>query len=253
MKRDTCGTGHLQSKTQNPKSKMEYNMLIVQHLRKEFASADAPLVVLRDVSFELRPGESVSIVGHSGSGKSTLLHILGSLDRPTSGTVRLGDLDVTALDAAGLADYRANKVGFVFQDHHLLPQLTALENVLLPMLAAGTVPSCRSTRRMDPASAEELLARVGLAERMHALPAKLSGGERQRVAIARALVNGPKLLLADEPTGNLDQDSAEPVAKLFLELARENKTMLVVVTHNMDLARRFDRILQLQGGLLRKE
>ncbi len=234
-------------------------MLTVEHLRKEFPSAAGPLVVLKDVSFELKPGESVSIVGPSGSGKSTLLHVLGSLDRPTSGTVRLGDIDVTALDAAGLASYRAAKVGFVFQDHHLLPQLTAIENVMLPMLAlrtvplAGTVPSGRARTGADPAAARELLSRVGLAERADALPAKLSGGERQRVAIARALVNAPELLLADEPTGNLDRETAEPVARLFLELAREKKAMLVVVTHNMDLAARFDRVMQLKGGLLSNE
>ena len=221
----------------------EAPVLVVRHLHKQFPAVPAPLVVLKDVSFDLDPGGSVSIVGPSGSGKSTLLHILGALDKPTSGTVRLDDIDVVSLDGTALAAYRATKVGFVFQDHHLLPQLTAVENVALPLLAAGA-------RRADTASAEDLLERVGLTERMHALPAKLSGGERQRVAIARALVNRPALVLADEPTGNLDRDTAEPVAELFLNLAREEKTLLVVVTHNLELAKRFDRVFELKGGVL---
>ncbi len=219
-------------------------MLTVTHLRKEFATAAGPLVVLSDVSFDLSPGESLAVVGPSGSGKSTLLHILGSLERPTSGSVALDDVDVPSLDGNALCEYRSRKVGFVFQDHHLLPQLTAAENVSLAMLAAGAIGA-------DPAPAWGLLEKVGLKDRIHSLPAKLSGGERQRVAIARVLVNNPALVLADEPTGNLDRETAEPVAQLFLDLARDRKAMLVVVTHNEELAKRFDKVMELKGGVLR--
>ncbi|GAG22740.1 unnamed protein product, partial [marine sediment metagenome] len=164
-------------------------------------------------------------------------------DEPTSGSVKVGGIEIVGLSAAALAEYRSRRVGFVFQDHHLLVQLSALENVILPSLAAGGDSGA-------PDRARELLRRVGLAERMHAPPARLSGGERQRVAIARAMINRPPLLLCDEPTGNLDQDSAHEVARLFVELAREHNVMLVIVTHNLDLARRFDRSLELRHGTL---
>ena len=217
--------------------------LAVEHVRKEFDSPTGPLVVLDRVSFALEPGQSVAIVGPSGSGKSTLLNIIGSLDKPTSGTVRLGDLDVGQLAGDALAAFRSRRVGFVFQDHHLLPQCSAIENVMLPTLAAGTQADAA-----DRAAA--LLERVGLAERMQSMPAKLSGGERQRVAIARAMVNQPPLLLCDEPTGNLDRDTGEEVGSLFLELANEQRVMLVVVTHNLELAARFARKLELREGKL---
>lgn len=217
--------------------------LTVQDVRKEYESPGEPLVVLNGVSFELSAGETLSVVGPSGSGKSTLLNIIGSLDKPTSGSVKLGGVEVTELEGAALADYRSRQVGFVFQDHHLLPQLSALENVILPSLAAPTEGDAVDL-------AYGLLDRVGLAERMNALPAKLSGGERQRVAIARAMINDPPLLLCDEPTGNLDEEVSDTVATLFAELATERNVMLIVVTHNLKLAARFERTLELRHGKL---
>jgi lipoprotein-releasing system ATP-binding protein len=218
--------------------------LTVQHLRKEYDSAGGRLLVLKDVSFALAPGETVAIVGPSGAGKSTLLNIIGSLDRPTAGSVRLGAIEVNALGGAALASFRSRQVGFVFQDHHLLWQCSALENALLPTLAAKGGDG--------PARARDILRRVGLGGRLHSFPAELSGGERQRVAVARALVNAPPLLLCDEPTGNLDRDTASEVAALFLELSRERKVMLVVVTHNLELAALFGRCLELRDGVLRE-
>jgi lipoprotein-releasing system ATP-binding protein len=215
--------------------------LVLDGVRKAYATDAGPNEVLRGVSLEVRPGETVAIVGVSGSGKSTLLNIIGSLDRATTGRVTLGELDVTALEGAALADYRRRQVGFVFQDHHLLPQCTVLENVLLPTLAAG---------RAVPVEARELLRRVGLEGRENDFPPHLSGGERQRVAIARALVNGPPLVLCDEPTGNLDRRTGEAVAELFVELAGQRQVMLLVVTHNLDLAARFSRRLELRDGVL---
>ena len=194
--------------------------------------------VLRDVSFSVGPGETVAVVGPSGCGKSTLLNIIGSLDKPSSGTVRLGDIDVAGLSGAALAAFRSQEVDFVFQDHHLLPQLTALENVLLPSLAAK---SGDATSR-----ARELLDRVGLLDHADSFPAQMSGGERQRIAIARALINRPRLLLCDEPTGNLDQKAGQNVVSLFLELATE--TTVVMVTHNLELAERLSRCVELRGG-----
>jgi len=216
--------------------------LSVENLTKEYPSPEGPVRVLSGVSFELSSGQSLVVTGPSGSGKSTLLNLIGSLDRPTSGHVRLGETDVASLTGDDLARFRSRSVGFVFQDHHLLPQCTALENVLIPTLAEGAAGGGRSAR--------DLLERVGLAERMHAFPAQLSGGERQRVAIARALINGPALLLCDEPTGNLDRETGRTVANLFLELAAENRVMLVVVTHNLEFAERFDRRMELRNGCL---
>jgi len=211
---------------------------------KEFASPVGPLVVLRDISFSLSPGESVAIVGPSGAGKSTLLNIIGSLEAPTSGSVALGSTVVTALRGRELAAYRSGSVGFVFQDHHLLPQCTALENAMLPTLAS---PS----RGNGSERAALLLESVGLAERMHYFPAQLSGGEKQRVAIARALVNSPSLLLCDEPTGNLDAATGDSVADIFLKLADEQGVMLLVVTHNHSLAGRMARCYELREGCLK--
>mgnify|MGYP001156269697 CR=1 FL=1 len=198
--------------------------------------------VLRGVSMTARPGETVSVVGPSGCGKSTLLNIIGSLDQPTSGTVALGDIDIAGLSGDELAAFRSNEVGFIFQDHHLLPQLTALENVLLPSLAT-------SSRDATP-RARELLGRVGLSDQAESLPAQMSGGERQRVAVARAMINEPKLLLCDEPTGNLDHEAGENVVSLFLEMAGEGGVTVVMVTHNLDFAREFSRCVELRGGRL---
>ena len=217
--------------------------LVVEHVRKDYSSPGGTLEVLTDVSLEASPGESVAVVGPSGSGKSTLLNIIGSLDKPTGGSVTLAGEEVTELEGDRLSLFRSTSVGFVFQDHHLLPQCTALENVTLPAVAAGKPEE--GTRR-----AEELLESVGLAERMDYLPAHLSGGERQRVAIARAMVNEPPLLLCDEPTGNVDKETGDRLGDLFLELADEHEVMLIVVTHDLEFARRFGRTVQLLDGRL---
>jgi len=226
------------------RNESERPTLCVENVRKVFHSDAGDNEVLRGVSLEATPGETVAIVGASGCGKSTLLNIVGSLDRPTAGAVRLGPTDVTALSDDGLADYRRRKVGFVFQDHHLLPQCTVWENVLLPALATGAVEAAEGR-------AAQLLERVGLADRRGSFPQHLSGGERQRVAIARALVNEPPLVLCDEPTGNLDRETAESVADLFVELARGHRAILLVVTHNLELAQHFSRRMALRDGVLR--
>jgi len=220
--------------------------LVVENLCKEFSTRTGPLVVLRDVSFTLDAGQNMAIVGPSGSGKSTLLNLIGTLDRPTSGRVLLDNVDPAALDESALAALRNRRIGFVFQDHCLLPQCSVLENVLVPALADGPVAADRVDR------ARLLLERVGLAERAEHRPAELSGGERQRAALARALVNGPSLLLADEPTGNLDRTTAERVADLLVELQRQEAMMLVVVTHSRSLAGRMSRRMELDDGRLRE-
>ena len=202
--------------------------------------------VLRDVSLTVAEGESLAIVGPSGSGKSTLLNIIGALDTPTSGAARLGGMELSALSADELAGVRAGSVGFVFQLHHLLAQCTALENVLVPTLAAG------ADADGAPERARALLQRVGLADRMDYRPAQLSGGERQRVAAARALINSPPLVLADEPTGNLDHESAEELADLLIELNAAEGAALIVATHSAELAGRMGRTLQLRDGQLRE-
>jgi lipoprotein-releasing system ATP-binding protein len=219
--------------------------LAVEHLGKDYPTRSGPLTVLRDVNLALQRGEAVAVMGPSGSGKSTLLHILGTLDTPSAGTVRLDGRDPFALAERDLADFRNRHVGFVFQDHHLLPQCSVLENVLVPTLVA------RDDREAVKARARELLDRVGLAERLEHRPAELSGGERQRVAVARALIHKPLLLLADEPTGNLDRHSARAVGKLLLDLHREENTILVVVTHSQELADTFPRLLRMEDGSLR--
>lgn len=219
--------------------------LIVEGLGKQYVTPSEPLVVLRNVDLKLNKGDALSITGPSGSGKSTLLYILGSLERPTSGTFRLGDQEPLKMEAEGLAAYRNRSVGFIFQDHHLLPQLTALENVLVPSLAKRPANPAEVKKR-----AEGLLDRVGLADRATHLPSELSGGERQRVAIARALVHRPALLLADEPTGNLDRKRADEVSCLLLELQREEASILIVVTHSMELAERHPVRAELIDGRL---
>lgn len=213
-------------------------------VRRSFRSGRGTLEVLRGVDMTLEAGDSVAILGPSGSGKSTLLHILGTLDRPTSGSVRLGGRDPFTLSADALARFRNETLGFVFQSHHLLPQFTVLENVMLPGLAFPTRTSPASLRDR----AEELVARVGLAERSDHRPAELSGGERQRVAVARALVHRPALLLCDEPTGSLDRETATTVADLLVELHRESSAILVVVTHSLELAERFGQRCEMRDG-----
>jgi ABC-type lipoprotein export system ATPase subunit len=211
---------------------------------KRFTRPDGTdLTILDGVSCTVGEAETVAIVGPSGSGKSTLLNIIGALDSPTSGTVHLGAVEVTALTGQPLARFRASRVGFVFQEHHLLPQLNALENVLLPTLATAGDGH-------DEAWARAMMDRIGLGGRMDAFPAQLSGGERQRVALARALVNGAKLLVCDEPTGNLDADAGAMVVTLLLELANEEDVTVLMVTHNSEHAKRFSRRVQLADGQL---
>lgn len=206
-------------------------MLQVDHITKQYPTPRGPLTVLSDVSFSLQPGEAAAIMGPSGSGKSTLLYILGALEPPTSGTLALEGRNPFSLDAAALAAFRNEQIGFVFQDHCLLPQCSVLENVLLPTLVAHG-----SNGAID--RARTLIDQVGLAERADHRPAALSGGERQRAAIARALIRQPRLLLCDEPTGNLDRSTADSVASLLLDLHRRWNTILIIVTHSPQLAER---------------
>ena len=220
-------------------------LLEARGLRKVFAGGDGqPLEVLSGIDVEVHRGEVVAIVGTSGAGKSTLLHLLGALDRATAGDIWLDGSRYADLDATGLAEVRNRKLGFVFQFHHLLREFTALENVMMPLLIAGR-PS-----REARARAEELLAQVGLAGRMSHRSVELSGGEQQRCAVARALVHDPALVLADEPTGNLDHANGVMLADLFFRLARELETAVMIVTHNRQLAQRADRVLLLDDGRL---
>jgi len=217
-------------------------VLEVSHVAKAYPTPRGPLTVLTDVTFSLAAGEAAVIMGPSGSGKSSLLYILGAMEPPTSGTIRLAGQDPFALPPAALARYRNTQIGFVFQDHCLLPQCSVLENVLVPTLIgqgrASPVegpPADANPERM----ARKLIEEVGLLDRIDHRPAELSGGEKQRVAIARALIRNPRLLLCDEPTGNLDQRSADTVTALLLELHRLHKNILITVTHSTQLASKF--------------
>jgi lipoprotein-releasing system ATP-binding protein len=219
--------------------------LQVEGLSKDFPTRAGPLTVLRGIRLRMQPGDALAIMGPSGSGKSTLLHILGTLDRPSSGNVSLDGRNPFTLPEKELADFRNRHVGFVFQDHHLLPQCSVLENVLIPTLVSSNKGGDVEKR------ARGLLDRVGLSTRLDHRPAELSGGERQRVAVARALIQQPLLLLADEPTGNLDRHSAQAVGRLLLEMHAEERTILVVVTHSLELADTFPRRLEMVDGMLR--
>ncbi|RUO33222.1 lipoprotein-releasing ABC transporter ATP-binding protein LolD [Aliidiomarina soli] len=220
------------------------NLLQCNHISKTFTDGEQQVKVLQDVSFSLAAGDMMAIVGSSGSGKSTLLHILGSLDTATAGEVVMQGQSLNSLKERQRAKWRNQKLGFIYQFHHLLGEFSALENVAMPLLIGG----------MNPAKAKqqaaELLERVGLAHRMTHAPAKLSGGERQRVAIARALVNQPALVLADEPTGNLDETTAETIYSLMLELNEQLNTAFIVVTHDQHLANRLPRRAMLHNGQL---
>jgi lipoprotein-releasing system ATP-binding protein len=218
--------------------------LRVDNLHKSFASGEETVRVLDGVSFGLAKGEAVAVTGPSGSGKSTLLHILGALDTPTSGTVTIDGASPFDLEEKELARFRNKSLGFVFQEHHLLPQYTVLENVLLPTLAFPPAP------KGAEAAARDLLERVGLSHRLGHPPTKLSGGERQRAAVARALIQNPTLVLCDEPTGNLDKKNADGVAKLLFELHREAGNVMIVVTHSQELAALFGRRFDLVEGRL---
>ena len=220
-------------------------MLDVRNVSKQYSAPHGVLSILDDISFKLDAGDSASIVGPSGSGKSTLLYILGALDPPSSGTVTLDNQNLYELNEKDASAFRNQQVGFVFQDHSLLPQCSVLENVLAPTLIGHEKSPIEYQTR-----ARELLDKVDLGHRLDHRPSQLSGGEKQRVAIARALVCQPTLLLCDEPTGNLDQRNAESVAELLLSLHRSERTVLVVVTHSTDLANRFSQRLSLVDGRL---
>ena len=220
-------------------------MLVVTDLTKEYPTPRGFLPVLSTINLSLQRGEAASIMGPSGSGKSTLLYVLGTLEPPTSGTVTLDGQDPFRLDERSLAAFRNEKVGFVFQDHCLLPQLSVLENVLAPTLVGK-----RDNGVVD--HARELLSQVGLDQRLDHRPAELSGGEKQRVALARGLIRQPALLLCDEPTGNLDRRSADAVASLLLDLHRKRQTILVVVTHSAELAAKFPRRFEIQEQQLKE-
>jgi lipoprotein-releasing system ATP-binding protein len=213
------------------------------HLTREYPTRAEPLRILRGVSLALARGDALAVTGPSGSGKSTLLHIVGALDRPTAGEVLINGRSPFALPEPELAAFRNREIGFVFQEHYLLPQCSVLENVLVPTLVAPDVPGVAERARM-------LLDRVGLARRLDHRPAELSGGERQRVAIARALINRPTLLLCDEPTGNLDRVTARAVADVILEMARAENATLIIVTHSADLAARLPKQMELVEGKL---
>lgn len=223
-------------------------LLRLERVSKTYQVAEgaAPVSVLRDVSLEIGAGESVGIIGPSGSGKSTVLNLLGTLDAPSSGRVWLDGRDLSELGEEALAAVRNREIGFIFQSHHLLPQCTVLENVLVPTLAEG--PGGAAPAVVE--RAHRLLRRVGLEERLGHRPGQLSGGERQRVAVVRALINQPKLVLADEPTGALDRASAQALGRLLVELNREEGVTLIVVTHAAELARQMSRVLELRDGRL---
>ncbi len=216
-------------------------MLEAKNISKSYPTPRGPLPILNDVTLSLAAGDAISIIGPSGTGKSTLLYILGALDPPTSGEVTLDGRNPFTLSDKDVSEFRNRQVGFVFQDHCLLPQCTVLENVLIPTMV-GT-DNCE-------VRAKELLDQVGLSHRLDHRPAELSGGEKQRVSIARAMIRGPKLLLCDEPTGNLDRHTAVQVADLLVEINRASKNILVVVTHSAELAGRFPKIYELVEGQL---
>ena len=219
-------------------------LLRTADLMRVYRSGTADLTVLAGINLEVEEGECVAIVGESGAGKSSLLHLLGALDRPSSGAIYFKSTDLSGLTDAQLAEFRNKEVGFVWQIHYLLPEFTALENVLMPLLIGG-----KSQREAEP-EASAWLAEVGLAERAWHRSGELSGGEQQRVALARALVGKPSLLLADEPTGNLDQRNGEMIFDLIRQLHRSHGLTSIIATHNLTFARRCDRVLRLEGGQL---
>ncbi|MEP4078018.1 ABC transporter ATP-binding protein [Haloferula sp.] len=221
-------------------------MISAKQISKSYETPGETVEVLKDLKLELADGEAAAITGPSGCGKTTLLNLLGALDRPTSGSITIGDHDIASFSEDQATHFRNHSLGFVFQQHYLLPQLTVLENVLVPRLAGDWQESESDTRDR----ARDLLAKVGLDHRLTHLPWQLSGGEKLRTAVARALVNQPKLVLADEPTGSLDPASTDTIADLLLELNRDEKVTLLVVTHNQALAQRIGRTLQLRDGKL---
>ncbi|MDA7915848.1 ABC transporter ATP-binding protein [Verrucomicrobia bacterium] len=219
-------------------------VLNLENVSKSFPSGDGTIEILQSVSLQLSKGESAAIVGPSGSGKSTLLNIIGTLDLPTSGNVKLSGLDIPQLSPDELAALRNKEIGFIFQSHHLLPQCSVLENILTPSLPSGSDPAEVQAR------ARNLIERVGLTHRINHRPGQLSGGEKQRAAVVRALINQPSLLLADEPTGALDHDSAVNLCQLLVELNTEENVTLIVVTHAQELASRMQRVFNIDQGRL---
>jgi lipoprotein-releasing system ATP-binding protein len=225
-------------------SKSMRTILRCVDLYKSYFMNHNELKVLRGINLEIGGGEIVAIIGASGAGKSTLLHILGTLDRPTTGKVYISGVEVFSLSDDELAKFRSNEIGFVFQFHHLLPEFTALENVMMPALIAG------KKMRQVKGKAELLLSEVGLSERLDHRPAELSGGEQQRVAVARAMMNDPRVILADEPSGNLDTQNASALHSLLVTLSRSHGTTFVIATHNEDLKRLADRVMKIQDGVM---
>ena len=221
-------------------------MINARHLSKTYETPGEAIQVLDHLDLTLAAGETAAIVGPSGSGKSTLLNLLGALDRPTSGTITIGDQDISTFSEEQAAAFRNHSLGFIFQQQHLLPQLNVLENVLVPRLAGDWQESAADTEKR----ALTLLESVGLSDRLHHLPWQLSGGEKLRTAVARALINRPKLILADEPTGSLDPASADTVADLLLALNRDHGVTLIVVTHNLAIAKRMGKTFELRNGKL---
>jgi lipoprotein-releasing system ATP-binding protein len=216
----------------------------VVDLAKRYRSGSQELVIFAGLNITIEPGERLALIGESGAGKSTILHLLGGLDRPSEGRLFFGDIELTSLNESALADFRNRQIGFVWQTHHLLPEFTALENVMMPLLIRG------ESRKEATDVASRLLEEVGLGARSHHRSGELSGGEQQRVVLARSLVGGPSVLLLDEPTGNLDYNTGNRIADLLDGLHATHRLTSVVVTHNIDLARRCDRILRLENGFL---
>ena len=221
------------------------SILAVENLSKTYRSGERSLTVLDDINFEIQAGESVSIVGPSGSGKTTLLGLCAGLDKPSTGTVKLYDSILSDLSEDERATLRNQHIGFIFQNFQLIPTLSALENVMIPLELQGN--------RLAKTKATELLDRVGLGDRMNHYPSQLSGGEQQRVSLARAFCNDPKILFADEPTGNLDDDTSHSVEDLMFDLNKEKGTTLIIVTHDLELANKTQRIIQLKGGHIVKD
>ena len=219
--------------------------LIVEKLDKDYPTRSGPLPVLRGINLRINRGEALAVMGPSGCGKSTLLHILGTLDQPTRGEVSLEETKPFTLPEPALAAFRNRRIGFVFQDHHLLPQCSVLENVLIPTLVN---PEAKTDELEQ--YARTLLERVGLSKRIEHYPAELSGGERQRVAVARALIQKPVMVLADEPTGNLDRKNAASIGELLIDLHQQHQTILVVVTHSAEMAKLFPRTMEMVDGIL---